>query len=110
MPHTHHRTHGEHQTAEEKRAAAQRRTDEKAVKAAQREAILNRTPLRLLPDASHPNRLRAVDGEMRTVAIGELVLIPRLLTRDQDHLGIGVGGDFDGGELRFRSTQKVFHI
>lgn len=82
------------QTAEQKRVAAYARTSRKAVKHAQKEAIESGVPLRIVREGAG-SLLRVIDAQLRTVAIGEIVVIP--------------GDSMKDCELRFRSTQRVGH-
>jgi hypothetical protein len=83
------------QQATRNREAAYVRTSLKQVRRAQREALEDEVPLRLSPMAGQSGKYRALDDQLRTLAIGELVFRP-----DEEFAGIAV----------FRPTEQVRHI
>ncbi len=66
----------DNQHATRNREAAYVRTSLKQVRRAQREALEDKVPLRLVPMAGLPGKFRGLDGNLRTVAIGELFITP----------------------------------
>ncbi len=83
------------QQATRNREAAYIRTSLKQVRRAQREALEDAVPLRLLPMTGRAGKYRALNDQLRTLAIGELVFRP-----DEDFAGVVV----------FAPTEEVRHI